>query len=72
MITKDSIFWFGKYKDIPVIDIIQANPDYIEWCIINVKGFELDEEMDHLLSWRIGFGEDLEEDYYGLTMNDTY
>lgn len=37
-------FDFGKYKGKSVEAVINEDVKYIEWCIDNVDGFELDNE----------------------------
>lgn len=39
----DSTFTFGKYKDRTLKDVSSENAMYIEWCIINVDFFIIDE-----------------------------
>lgn len=36
-------FTFGKYKGRSVIDVLNENPAYVEWCINNIKWFSLDD-----------------------------
>ena len=40
----ESLFDFGKYKNRKLIDVAIENAMYIEWCIINVKGFKISNE----------------------------
>ena len=40
----ESHFDFGKYKNRKLIDVAIENAMYIEWCIINVKGFKISNE----------------------------
>ncbi len=44
---KDSkyVFTFGKYKGQRITEVIDNNPEYIEWCIREVKNFKLDEKL---------------------------
>ena len=37
----ESIILFGKYRNMRVKDIVDINPAYIEWCIINLDHFYL-------------------------------
>ena len=59
--------YFGKYKGSRIDDILETDPEYLAWCVENVKGFCLDDEIvDQVL----GFIEDdynnfYEEYYYG-------
>ncbi len=37
------IFTFGKYKGRSIIDVLNENPFYVEWCVNNIKWFRLDD-----------------------------
>jgi hypothetical protein len=43
-LTLDSELGFGKYRGKKVRDVLQENPNYIQWASANVKGLSLDEE----------------------------
>lgn len=43
-------FTFGKYKGRSVIDVLNENPAYVEWCINNIKWFSLDDTEQKLLN----------------------
>lgn len=34
-------FWFGKYKGRAILDIINEDYQYIDWCLKNVPTFTL-------------------------------
>ena len=36
-------FTFGKYKGRSVIDVLNENPAYVEWCVNNIKWFRLND-----------------------------
>jgi hypothetical protein len=38
-------FTFGKYKGSKVDDIIWFDPLYVQWCVDNVKWFELNDSQ---------------------------
>jgi hypothetical protein len=48
---------FGKHKDLLVSTVIREHPGYIEWCLLNVPGFELDERAQDEYEYEI-------EEYY--------
>lgn len=33
---------FGKFRGRSILDVLQKEPQYIQWCLLNVKGFKLD------------------------------
>jgi uncharacterized protein (DUF3820 family) len=41
---------FGKHNGREVWDLIEREPDYLFWCIENIKGFELDNEAFEALN----------------------
>ena len=43
-------FTFGKYKGRSVIDVLNENPAYVEWCINNIKWFSLDDTEQKMLN----------------------
>ena len=45
----DDYLLFGKYKGQRVEDVCVDDPQYIDWCIENIEGFELDEIADQFL-----------------------
>lgn len=45
----DSIFKFGKHIGQQLEDVIEDDPDYIEWCCENEVG-DFDEEALELIS----------------------
>jgi hypothetical protein len=48
MYTLDTKIKFGKHKLFTIQEVIDDDPTYIEWCLDNVKGFELDDAaMDY-------------------------
>lgn len=40
----DKRFPFGKYKGDQLWLVIDTDPGYVDWCIDNIDGFELDNE----------------------------
>lgn len=50
------IFSFGKYKGMSIIDIIEIDPEYINWALHKIEGFYLTEEERALYN-----GEEWEE-----------
>ncbi len=34
----DDEFDFGKYKGLSLSDVMDINPEYITWCMLNVSG----------------------------------
>lgn len=40
----ESYFEFGKYKYRKLIDVANENAMYIQWCIVNLKGFVISNE----------------------------
>lgn len=45
---------FGKYNREPLEDIIRADPDYITWCLDNMKGFTMSYEALDLMDVMLG------------------
>ena len=41
----DSVFSFGMYKGMSLQDILIENPSYIQWCILNLDHFHVEEEV---------------------------
>ena len=41
----NNIINFGKYKGKTILQVIDENPAYIVWCIKNVKGFIIDNNL---------------------------
>ena len=39
--TIDDIFQFGKHKGLPLSAVILTDPDYIYWCLDNIRDFRL-------------------------------
>lgn len=35
------VLTFGKYKGLKVLDMIESNPEYIEWARKNISYFKL-------------------------------
>ena len=44
------IFTFGKYKGRSVLDILNEDPAYVEWCVNNIKWFSLDDTEQKMLN----------------------
>lgn len=49
MIELDTVLSFGKYKFETVGDVIDKDPDYIEWCLDSVDCFYLSDEAFNYL-----------------------
>jgi ribosomal protein L24E len=43
--NKETVFWFGQYKDITVATVLKANPRYVKWCIDH-KILRFDAELE--------------------------
>lgn len=41
----NEVFKFGKYKGQTILQVLDKNAGYIVWCIQNVKGFQIDENL---------------------------
>lgn len=41
----ETVFTFGKYEGDTVEEIAAFDPSYIEWCIIELDGFYIDEGL---------------------------
>jgi hypothetical protein len=50
----DDVISFGKYKEDTIAEIIDKDPDYLEWAIFNVEDFELDDEALNFLENALG------------------
>lgn len=48
-LTLDSVLAFGKHQGKTVAFVSETDPMYLEWCLNNIDGFELDEEADQRL-----------------------
>ena len=44
---------FGKYKNRPVQDVMDTDPNYFEWCIDNIEWFNLDQEAERYMKARV-------------------
>jgi uncharacterized protein (DUF3820 family) len=42
--SKETVFWFGLYKDLTVEEVLKSNPRYIKWCIDH-EILRLDDEL---------------------------
>ena len=47
--TLEDVFKFGKHKDHQLEDVIEDDPDYIEWCVKNDM-VDFDEESTELIT----------------------
>ena len=47
-LTLEDTIPFGKYRGVDVVDIVNDDPDYIEWVINNTE-YEFDEEVMQLI-----------------------
>lgn len=41
----DTLFTFGKYEGKTLKEIIEQEPDYLDWCVINLDHFYLSDDM---------------------------
>jgi hypothetical protein len=41
----DTIFTFGKYKGYSLQYVFELNPGYIQWCILNLEHFNIEEDV---------------------------
>lgn len=48
MVTFETILKFGKYKGLSIERVFMDDPSYIEWCIDNVDGFDMESEEDEI------------------------
>jgi hypothetical protein len=53
--TQNSLIKFGKYNGSILEDIAEADPNYINWCIINLDHFYLSEETVEIFKSDSGF-----------------
>jgi hypothetical protein len=37
---------FGQFEGKPIGEVMKSNPDYIEWCVENFKGFKLWKKLE--------------------------
>ena len=54
--TQNSLLKFGKYNGSILEDIAKTDPNYINWCIINLDHFYLSEEAIEQLRANSGLG----------------
>lgn len=45
------IFTFGKYKYKPYLEVIKSDPEYVNWCLKNIKDFSLTADERTCLSY---------------------
>jgi len=45
----EDMIWFGRYRGAKMEELIRTRPDYIEWCLRKVDGFQLKTESERLL-----------------------
>lgn len=60
---KLAVFKFGKYKGAPINQIIDICPEYVYWCLHNIKGFELSLSQKNRLEYNLGEREDYDFEY---------
>jgi hypothetical protein len=52
----DTVFNFGKYAGKTVREVLDIQPSYIDWCVINLEHFYiLPEDIDHIKSIKPDF-----------------
>ena len=61
---------FGKYKGQPIQSIIEKDPGYINWCMLNIIEFNMCDELIELLEKK-GFKieidkESIQHEYYSM------
>ena len=62
--------WFGKYKGEYINYLCRYNPDYIWWCMNNVKGFQL--TSDEKDNYSKGVGDKINRHYNKAWIDDFY
>ncbi len=50
--TLDDRLGFGPHQSATIRQVIDDDPDYIEWAFNTIDGFELDDEAMHYLAQR--------------------
>jgi hypothetical protein len=41
----NSILTFGKYKGLSIQQVFELNPSYVDWCILNLEHFNIEEDV---------------------------
>lgn len=41
----NTLFTFGKFENSTLRDVVEIQPSYIDWCVINLKHFYIDEDV---------------------------
>ncbi|MEY2922298.1 MAG: hypothetical protein RL108_920 [Bacteroidota bacterium] len=41
----NSILTFGKYKGLSLLQVFELNPSYVDWCILNLDHFNIEEDV---------------------------
>ncbi len=41
----NSILTFGKYKGLSLLQVFELNPSYVDWCILNLEHFNIEEDV---------------------------
>jgi len=39
--SEEQLLNFGQFEGKPIAEIMKSNPEYIDWCVKNFKGFKL-------------------------------
>lgn len=47
--SMDGVCHFKKYKGMRWKEVIEKDPGYVEWCLNNITGFQLDEDTHKYL-----------------------
>ena len=50
--TEEDVLNFGVNKGIKIGEIMKTQPEYIEWCIKNFKGFKLCKKLNKIFEER--------------------
>ncbi len=62
MITLQDKFWFGKYKNEIIEDIVYDKPSYVKWCLESIENFDLDsDDTDTVINAYYELSDDLDE-----------
>ena len=57
---------FGKYKNLTIYEVLDLDPDYLEWALDTIDWFEVDEEVEKVLQSYDNLPDDMDMDELGL------
>jgi len=49
---------FGTFKGSTILDLIEKETGYVQWCIENVKHFKLNKKLQLILDNKVGITEE--------------